>query len=83
MSQLSFYWLNIRHQMGNFLPIYFSRYRRQGYVECRTKNVTYKNMFSTGRLKCNDVFTLFIRHLVSKEDLLLGIFLSHSEYYWP
>ena len=71
MSQLSFYWLYTRHQMGNFLPIYFYRYWRQDYVEC----CDLENMFSTDSMKCNDVFTLFIRHLVSSEDLLTGIFL--------
>ena len=45
--------------------------------------MTWLNMFYSDSLKCNDVFTLFIRHLVSKEDLLLGIFLGHIEYYWP
>ena len=79
MSQLSFYGSTSDTKWGNFLPIYFYRYWRQDYVEC----CDLENMFSTDSMKCNDVFTLFIRHLVSKEDLLLGIFLGHIEYYWP
>ena len=42
-------------------------------------------MFSSDSMKCNDVFTLFIRHLVSREDLLTGILNiigQNNQYCW-